>query len=124
MPASSVSALDSWGVYAVSALALTLVLAPSLSSLLTDSRESADLRNVEGVAALIDNLRPGMKLNFSFAGGVGDAISLGGTTITCAGADHSIALETAWPLQAVVLRPSSRYAFSIDGGMVEATPAV
>ncbi len=120
MPASSISALNSWGAYVIAAAALALVLAPTLNGLYVQSREAADARNLEGVLSVVDGLRPGMKVNLTFAGGTGsDPIALRGRTAACGFQGWSLVLPIMWPANNSILDPSAKYALWLEQGHLE-----
>lgn len=124
MPVSSISALNSWGVYVFSAFALVLLFEPALVGLYHDSGEWAGMRTAEGLRAVIDGLSPGLVANISFTGGVtSDAFILSGYTISCTCGNGTVSLHTRYPLQASVLEPSSSYVLWLQQGVVEVAQA-
>ena len=73
---------------------------------------------------MVDELRPGEKLNVTFAGGIGDAIVFGGHQVSCVTAGGPVAVTTNWPLTEAVLEPSMSYTLWLEGGMVQVAAVV
>ncbi len=125
MPATSASALNSWGLYLISAAALVLVLTPHLIGLLGDSRESSDYRAVDGVRAAIDGLHPGVKAEISLGtAGRGDPIVLGGNLVSCDYGGGLVSASSRWPLPNFTLRAAVHYLVWLSQGRVEVAQAV
>lgn len=125
MPASSVSALTSWGVYLAASLALLALLSPALASAVHVSREGADLREVEGVRAVLSSLAPGMTVTFSFGSVPGaDPVTLAGRSITCSYGPGRVSAASRWTLPTITLLPGVRYSARLGGGTVKVTGAV
>ena len=119
MPASSLGSLNSWWVYLLASAALVLLFTPQLAGVATDSRAVADWRNLDGVRAVIDSLRPGLTLQFSFgAGGFSDSIRLGGHTVSSFDGNGTISMAVVWALPNVTLVPSARNSLSLAQGLV------
>ncbi|MDG6985188.1 MAG: hypothetical protein JRM73_00380 [Nitrososphaerota archaeon] len=122
MPASSVSALDSWGVYLVAAAALVLMLSPSLAATAKASREGADLRYLEGVRAVLASLRPGVGVEFSFGGWPpSDPITMDGNALTCSYGGGALELNSSRALPGMTLYPGVLYLAQLSSGAVEVT---
>lgn len=120
MPASSVSALNSWGVYLVASAALILVLSPQLTGAARGSREGADWRYADGVKNVLDALRPGISVGLSYgASSSGDPLHLEGHRISCAYGSGTISLPTRWALPNATLSPSVNYLVWLSGGEVQ-----
>ena len=119
MPATSVSGLTSWGLYIFASVALVLLLSPDLQGVAKDAREGADWRNVDGIGAIINSLRPGVTLLFAYGqSGAPDAVRLGGHLVSCSDGNRTISMPVLWALPNVTLYPSSQYRFSLASGMV------
>ena len=119
MPATSVTGLNSWGLYIFASVALVLLLAPQLEGVAGDAREGADWRNVDGVRAVIDSLRPGLTLLFAYGqSGAPDAVRLGGHLVSCSDGNRTISMAVSWALPNITLSPSSQYRLSLASGMV------
>lgn len=119
MPASSVGALNAWGVYLIASAALILVLSPMLTGAARDSREGADWRTADGVRAVLDSLRPGITLDMSFGvSSSADPLRLRGHLISCDYGGGTISLPTRWALPDVTLSPLVNYAVRVSGGEV------
>lgn len=124
MPASSVGALNSWGVYLLAAAVLLTTLYPALSSGASDSREGLDLRNVEGVRAVLMALRPGVAVTFTFGPAeMADAITLSGHDVSSAYGGGVVTLSTPFGLPSVDLFPGVEYVASVEAGNVGVAPA-
>ncbi|MDE1852709.1 MAG: hypothetical protein KGI38_03055 [Thaumarchaeota archaeon] len=120
MPASSTGALNSWGLYLIAAAALLLVLVPVLTSTAMSSREGADWRNVDGLRAVIDSLRPGVTVEYHYgASASGDPIHLGGRSVSCSYGGGTVSLRTRWPLPDVTISPTAAYDLRLVGGTAE-----
>lgn len=120
MPVSSFSALNSWGAYMMAAMALLLMLSPTLAAATKGSREGADLRNLDGVHEVLSVLQPGVTLRFSFGGWPGsDPLSMSGDTISCSYGDGTIGLTTPRALPNMTLYPTVQYVAYLSGGEVK-----
>ena len=124
MPASTIGAMNSWGVYLIASVALIGVLSPQLVGVTRDSREGADWRNADGIRAVLDALRPGMVITFSFgAWSTSDEVYIGGNLVSVSYGNGTISLPTTWSLPDVVLSPSVSYRAWLDGDEVQVTRA-
>ncbi len=121
MPASSIGALNSWGLYLIASAALLLVLSPLLFGTAGAAREGADWRNADGVRAVLDNLRPGTAVRFSYGMSGTDAIHLRGGLISCDYGGGTVSLRSRWALPDVTLLPAVEYTARVNGGRVEVT---
>ncbi len=120
MPASSVSSLTSWGLYLLATVALLAILSPLLSGSFQSARAGADSRNLDGVRAVLDGLRPGMTMTFSFGEATGsDPIRVEGHLISCTSALGKVTLPSRWGLPSMTLLPSVPYTVQLDGGSVK-----
>ena len=120
MPASSVSSLTSWGLYLLAMVALLAIVSPMLSGSVQSARVGADSRNLDGVRAVLDGLRPGMKLTFSFGEASGsDPIRIEGHLISCTSAAGKMAVPSRWGLPSMVLLPSVAYSVELEGVLVK-----
>jgi hypothetical protein len=85
LPASSISAAVSWGVYIASAFALLLLLGPILGSIPLAVNEKSGSATVESLVLLVDSLSPGMTVIVRFGPAIGGAnYTLQGHTLTFA----------------------------------------
>ncbi len=125
MPASSVTAAATWGVYLGVAAALIAGMSPHLSQVQSAAGRSAAARALDGVTAVLDGLRPGIRANISFGseGGAG-GILLGGHAITFAGQEPELTAQCSWSLPYYVLEPGRVYSVSLDGSEVSVTRLV
>lgn len=119
MPASAVSALNSWGVYVIASAALVLVLSPILIGTANDSREGVDWRNVDAIGTAMDELRPGVTLEISFgSSSSGDVVQLAGHQVSCSYGGGTVSMSSRWTLPEVTLSPSVHYSVWLNGGNV------
>ncbi|MDG7011312.1 MAG: hypothetical protein JRN57_04245 [Nitrososphaerota archaeon] len=124
MPASSIAALNSWGLYIVAAFALLLVLSPALSAVSSDSREGADLRSLDGVSAVLSALRPGVSARFSFGTSpAGDPILIGEHSLVCSYGSGLVETHTVAELPDETIYPTVAYLAYVSGDRVAVVPA-
>lgn len=125
MPVSALSALDSWGVYMLSSLALILLVVPSVLGLYGEAVDSGGLRGVAGIREVVDGLEPGMQVLVSYGwDGMPGTVTLEGDSATYAYGSVSFSVVCAWPFQPSVLLPGVEYELHVASGRVEATPTV
>ena len=125
MPASSVSSLNSWGVYIFASAALVLLFVPQLSQAALASRASADWRNLDGASWAIDSLRPGVVLSFSYGvSNVSDPLRLRGHQVSCSDGNQGMSAAVRWALPNYTLIPSVSYRLSLSQGRLVVTRAV
>jgi hypothetical protein len=114
LPVSSISGLNSWGLYIFASVALVLLFTPQLVGVTKDARDSADWRNIDGVRAVIDSLRPGITLLLAYGPSVSpDEVRLGGHLVSCPDGNGTISMPVRWALPNVTLSPSARYRLSL-----------
>lgn len=114
--------MNSWGLYIFASVALVLLFTPQLDGVARDARESADWRNVDGVRAVIDSLRPGVAVLFTYGGSFApDDVRLGGHLVSCPDGNGTISMPVTWPLPNVTLSPSVRYRLALVLGVVRVT---
>lgn len=101
----------------LAALALLLFFSPALVSASRDSREGVDLRNIDGVRAVLSSLRPGVVARFSFGTSANDPITVRGHEITCSYGAGSVEVYSSAAADATLL-PSVTYLAYISGGAV------
>jgi hypothetical protein len=119
MPASSVGAMNSWGVYLIASAALILILAPSLQKISSDARIASDWRSIDGVSRIIDSLKPGMTVHLKLGSESNDAIILRGNEISCHDGTGTILRNSRWPLPAFTLLPGAEYVITLGSTKVE-----
>ena len=125
MPASSISGLNSWGLYIFASVALVLLFAPQLVGVARVARESADWRNVDGVRAVIDSLSPGVTVLMAYGSpDTLDDIRLGGHLVSCSDGNGTISMPVDWELPNVTLLPSAQYRLVLVLGVVTVSQAV
>ena len=119
MPASSFGAINSWAVYLFAAAALVLLFTPQLVGVARTSRAAADWRDLDGVRAIVDSLRPGIQVRFSFGvARFSDDIALEGHTVSCFVGNGTISMKVLLALPNATLGPAVRYSLSLVGGVV------
>lgn len=119
MPASSVSGMNSWGLYLISAVALVLMLTPQLTALAADSRESSDWRYMDGIREVLNSIQPGVSLNLSLVSPMAqDEIRLSGHRLSCDYGSGTLTMVTDLPLSDAILSPNSRYVLWLSGGTI------
>ena len=125
MAASSVSGMNSWGLYISASVALVMLFSPLLAGVSNDARESADWRNVDGVRAVIDSLRPGVTVALTYGSSTfSDDVSLGGHLVACHAGNGTVSMAVIWALPNITLSPSSLYHLTLDLGKVTVTKTV
>ena len=125
MPASSISGLNSWVLYISGWTALVLLLTPQLAGGAKDARASADWRNVDGVRAVVDSLRPGLAvLLISVSSGSPDEVRLGGHLVSCPDGNGTVTMTVTWALPNITLAPSVLYRLTLASGVVVVTQGV
>jgi hypothetical protein len=124
MPASSLGALNSWGVYLIASVALVGALTPQLMGVVGDSKEGADWRNADGIHVALDALRPGIVLTLSYGTwSTDDIVHLGGRDVSITYGNGMITFPTVWNLPNVTLTPSMSYCVWLAGTDVQVTQA-
>lgn len=119
MPATSISSLTSWGLYLLASTALLVIAAPMVAGSSQAARMSADSRALDGVRAVLDNLRPGMTATLVFWGSTGsDPIRIEGHSITCTFSSGKMTVLSKWELPSVNLQPTVVYSVWLDGDSV------
>ena len=124
MPASSVSAMNSWGVYLVAAAALVLLLVPALQQVSADARVASDWRVVDGVSRVINNLRPGMRVVLRLPSNSTDAVLLHAFDISCNDGRGTIRMTSRWLLPDFAFVPGVLYTLTLDDASVEVAKGV
>lgn len=125
MPASSMGSLNAWGVYLAASAVLVLIFTPQLAGVARASRAGADWRNLDGVGAVIDSLRPGITLRLHYGiVGTSDSLSIGGHSLSCFDGNATISRAVRWALPNMTLAPGVRYSLSLVQGTVRVAQAV
>ena len=119
MPASSVSAMNSWGIYLVASAALILILAPSLQKISSDARIASDWREIDGASRIINSLSPGMTVHLKLGSDTKDAIRLHGYEISCDDGTGKLLRNSRWPLPDYALLSGVGYMISLGANGVE-----
>lgn len=120
MPAAVFSATVSWGAYLGAVLVLGLLMAPHMAEVYADSRTAAETRELAGVRALIDGLRPGTVATFQFGTpAASDSIWMSGHRIGLGNQTGSAWVGCRWALPSVLLAPGQTYTVRLVKGTVE-----
>ena len=119
MPASSVGVMNSWGIYLIASAALVAALTPQLIGASQDSREACDYRMADGIRSVLDSLRSGTVVTFSFSGWpTPDSAHLTGHAIVFTGANWTVTARTRYSLPNVTLSPGVNYQVWLQGSSV------
>lgn len=121
MPASVVGSQLSWAVYLFAAAGLILVVSPGMTGILSASRQSADLRVLDGLSVVVDSLKPGLVLNFTVPASLHGRIVLQGNNVYIVSSNSTQTVRTAEGFQPAVLLPGHAYSLAVSGGRVRAT---
>jgi len=122
VPTSSVSTLNSWGLYLIAAGALVGLMSPQLIGVAADSREGTDWRYADGIRAALDSLSPGMTIVLTYGSWPGaDPIHLSGRLISVAYGNGTISLSSRWDLPSMTMSPFLSYRAWIAGTEVQVT---
>jgi hypothetical protein len=120
LPATSTESLMSWGVYLLAAGGILIVLMPTVTTVGSMSSAAMAKGEVQGVADVLDSLRPGMTVVFTAGPGAG--ITLAGHEIsekTSAGVFNA---SCTWGLPYLQLAPGGTYSARLSGGSVLVVP--
>lgn len=106
-------------MYLIASAALIAVLVPQLAGAARDSREGSDYRVADGVRSVLDSLRPGTVVTFSFSSwSTGDSARLGGHEVILNYGNGSIALQARYDLPNITLAPNVSYQVWLKGNQV------
>ena len=102
-----------------------MAVTPTISAISGGSRAAAAVRTVDGIAGVMDELKPGMTVWFWFsipdgAGGV----HLSGNSVSMSVGNLSVSQVVRWQLPAVTLDSGRSYAATLAGDSVEVTSGV
>ena len=122
MPATSIGALNAWGVYLIASAALIGSLVPQLARTAQDSREGSDYRVADGIRSVLDSLHPGTVVTFSF-GSTGDSARLVGREIILFYGNGTVTLQTRYELPNITLTPEVSYRVWLGGNQVGVSEA-
>jgi hypothetical protein len=110
-----------WATYIAASAALLAMLSPTLSGVSAGAAAGSSARTLDGVAAVLDGLRPGLSVNFSFGSPQScGAVSLHGDSLTCA--PSAVTANVSLPLSAATLAPGVEYTASLMNGEVVVIP--
>lgn len=117
-------ALNSWGIYFAGAAALLLLMSPVIASASKDSREGVDLRNVEGVHAVLASLTPGVSVRFQYGVSASDdPIVTQGHQLRSSYGGGVVEMYSAAALSNETLLPRVTYRAYLGGGEVVVVPS-
>ena len=94
-----------------------------LSAIVVGLREGAAARTVDGIAATVDELRPGMRVTLGY-GQLGSAglVRLAGHVVTFSDGSLTVTREVPWLLPDVALSPGEPYIVWLSGDSLEVAP--
>ncbi len=119
MPASSIDAINSWGIYLIASAVLVSALLPPLLGAARDSRKGADWRVADGIQHQLDALRPGITLSLSYGSWPSaDSVQLDGKEISMDYGNGTVSLPSLWNLPITTLKPSVVYRVWLEGDNV------
>ena len=99
-----------------------MALAPTLTALSSGSRSGADVRTVEGIAAVIDELKPGVTVSLWYSSlDISGDVHLSSHSVSIPDGNGSISQDVRWQLPAMALYPGKAYAATLHGVFVEVT---
>jgi hypothetical protein len=111
-------------VYLIASVALIAVLSPQLGGAAQDSREGSDYRVADGIRSVLDSLRPGTVITFSFGSlSAGDSARLDGNEIILMYGNGTVSLQTRYDLPNVTLVPGVSYQVWLKGDQVGVSEA-
>lgn len=111
-------------MYLIASAALIGVLMPQLVGATQDSREGSDYRFADGIRSVLDSLRPGTVVTFSFgSGSMGDSARLDGNEIIFTYGNGTVSLQTQYDLPNVTLVPGVSYQVWLKGNQVGVSEA-
>jgi hypothetical protein len=111
-------------VYLIASAALIAALTPQLVGATRDSREGSDYRVADGIRSVLDSLRPGTIVTFSFGSwSTGDSARLDGNEVILNYGNGSVALHTRYDLPNITLTPNVSYQVWLEGNRVSVSEA-
>jgi len=111
-------------VYLIASAALIGALAPQLARTAEDSREGSDYRVADGIRSVLDSLRSGTVVTFSFGTwSTGDSVRLDGREINLMYGNGTVALQTRYELPNMTLVPGISYRVWLVGNLVGVSEA-
>jgi hypothetical protein len=111
--------MNAWGVYLIASVALVAAFTPRLIGTTQDSREGIDYRMADGISSLLDSLRPGIVLTFSFgAWSTADSAHLSGHLVSLQDGNLTVTMRTRFSLPNATLSPGVQYRAWLEGGSV------
>ncbi|MDG6900886.1 MAG: hypothetical protein JRM80_02880 [Nitrososphaerota archaeon] len=120
MPAASYSSSVSWAAYFAAALALVAACSPVLAGVKNYSCGASASRTAEGAVEVVDGLRPGMVVAFSFrAPSADDRIELVGHSLTALWCGRASTFQTVWELPGATLMAGRSYYLKLASCQVE-----
>ncbi|HYA55555.1 MAG TPA: hypothetical protein VED22_02035 [Nitrososphaerales archaeon] len=111
-------------MYLIASAALIAALVPQMAGTAQDSREGSDYRVADGIRSVLDSLRPGTVITFSFPSwATGDSARLSGNEVIFMYGNESVALQTRYNLPNSTLAPGVSYQVRLKGNMVSVSQA-
>jgi len=111
--------MNAWGIYLVASAALVGALTPQLVGVAQDSREGSDYRMADGIRSVLDSLRPGTVVTFSYGAlSAGESARLSGHEVSFVNDNLTVAVRTLYSLPNVTLSPGVEYRVWLGGGSV------
>jgi hypothetical protein len=106
-------------VYLIASAALIAVLSPQLVGAAQDSREASDYRVADGIRSVLDSLRPGTVITFSFGSwSAGDSARLQGREVILTYGNGTVALQTLYEVPSITILPDVSYQLWLKGNHV------
>lgn len=106
-------------MYLIASAALMGALLPQLAKTAQDSREGSDYRIADGIRSVLDSLRTGTAITFSFGPwSTEDSARLVGREIILTYGNGTVALQTRYELPNVTLSPGVSYRVWLNGNQV------
>lgn len=111
-------------MYLIASAALIAALVPQLGGVARDSREGSDYRVADGIRSVLDSLRPGILVTFSFGSwSTGDSARLDGHEVILTYGNGSVVFQTRYDLPNITITPSVSYQVWLEGNRVGVSEA-
>ncbi|MBI3841532.1 MAG: hypothetical protein HY297_06260 [Thaumarchaeota archaeon] len=112
--------LSSWGAYVVATGVLVAAMSPVFVGVLSSSVIGSGFRYLDGVRSVLDSLRPGMTVSFSYGyKGFPGEIRLEGWGLTFQSGGANVSFPSHWFLPDIALVPGTSYSAHLTGASVE-----
>ncbi|HXW95114.1 MAG TPA: hypothetical protein VEJ19_05355 [Nitrososphaerales archaeon] len=110
-------------MYLIASAALIGALGPQLAGTVQDSREGTDYRIADGICSVLDALRPGILVTFSFDSLTGDSAHLDGHEVSLIDGKGAVTFQTRYGLPNITLTPNVSYQVWLKGNEVSVSEA-